>query len=88
LSTTDADSRIISHTYDDLGRHLITTYGASGPYTQSEYDCCSLQWTQDENGDKTYYTYDDAGRVETMRTDIQSQGQALVAYTYDDVGNV
>ena len=54
-------------------------------FTQNSYSCCTLNWSQDENGHKTYYDYDDDNRIIDMYTDITGQGTAdpLVAYAYD-----
>ena len=97
LSQTDANSRTIWHTYDKLGRQLATIYSVDGGtptvYTESDYSCCALDSSRDENGYKTYYVYDDLNRVSDVYTDISGQGpppayKPLVHYTYDDFGNV
>ncbi len=45
-----------------LGRQAATSYG-SGIGTQNQYSCCTLQWSMDENGNHTYYDYDDDNRA-------------------------
>ena len=58
-------------------------------FTQNSYTCCGLEWSRDENGNKTYYGYDGANRLAKMWTDItgQSSTTPLVSYTYDAFGN-
>jgi len=63
--------------------------GTPEVYAENSYDCCHLEWSSDENGNKTYYAYDDAGRVTKTWTDISGQDEdhPLVEYTYDWFGN-
>jgi len=60
-------------------------------YTQNSYTCCGLEWSRDENGNKTYYAYDGANRLSKSWTDVQGgatyTGAPLVQYTYDAFGN-
>ena len=53
--------------------------------------CCGLEWSRDENGNKTYYAYDGANRLSKSWTDVQGNatytGAPLVQYTYDAFGN-
>jgi RHS repeat-associated protein len=96
--TVDASGRAVWYRYDDLGRPTLTVYkwvsgvvdGTPEVYTENHYNCCSLEWSRDENGNKTYYAYDDAKRVTKVWTDTQNpNGEAhpLVEYTYDAFGN-
>ena len=48
--------------------------------------CCGVFEEKDENDHRTYYDYI-GGRVARMRTDVQSPGQWLVTYDFDEFGN-
>lgn len=99
LSSTDADGRSVWYRYDAQGRQTLTVYkwvdgvvdGTPEVYTENHYDCCKLLWSRDENGNKTYYGYDDAKRLAKTWTDEQGgesyTGPPLVEYTYDAFGN-
>jgi YD repeat-containing protein len=95
VRTTDANSRSMWYTYDDLGRPLRTIYavdtaGNPSVYTENTYDCCNLTTSEDEDHRETRYKYDTAGRVTDVWTNItgQSDGTPLVHYEYDGFGNV
>ena len=95
LKTTDANSRSMWYTYDDLGRPLKTIYavdtaGNPSVYTQNTYDCCNLLVSRDEDGRETHYVYDQASRVTKVYTNVtgQSEGNPLVMYEYDGFGNI
>ncbi len=59
-------------------------------YTRNSYGCCTLNQTRDENGNNTYYSYDDLNRLIGTWTDVQggpTSANRLVTYTYDPFGN-
>lgn len=103
-STTDADGRTICYRYDDHGRLTHTIYKwidannnqfadigeTLQVYTENTYrTCCDLlEYSSDENGNYTYYDYDNANRLWKTWTGIQYQNGTtpLVQYVYDDLG--
>jgi len=74
VSTVDADNRTVWYRYDSLGRQTLTVYkwvnnvvdGTPEVFTQNSYTCCGLEWSRDENGNKTYYAYDGANRLSKL----------------------
>ncbi len=102
LLSTDADGREVRYRYDALGRqtHVIYAWedadsdeqydpGEETVFTQNSYTCCGLEWSRDENGNKTYYGYDGGNRLAKTWTAITGQGAntPLVSYTYDAFSN-
>lgn len=95
LSTTDANGKTIWYRYDPQGRQILTIYkwqggtvgGTPEVYTQNEYSCCYLLWSRDENGNKTYYDYDDAKRVKRTWTDVQARAWPGVQIVNGEVVN-
>jgi RHS repeat-associated protein len=102
--TSMATGRKVWYTYDTLGRAQKTIYawqtaptsddapasGMASVYTENVYDCCKLLRSRGENGNWTYYDYDDMNRVIGTWTDVQgddTSSHRLVTYHYDSFGN-
>jgi hypothetical protein len=92
LFETDARNYQTDTAYtNDAGVKIVTTTFPLTPpdgerRTRVEKSaCCGVFEEKDENDHRTYYDYI-GGRVARMRTDIQSPGQWLVTYDFDEFG--
>ncbi|MCP4111829.1 MAG: hypothetical protein GY749_40935, partial [Desulfobacteraceae bacterium] len=96
LTFTDRDGNITGYAYDELGRNTDTWYcGESDTCTETEaiyktgteYDAAgNITAATDENGVRTEYDYDEAGRKTVVRQFHNDQVLETV-YTYDDNSN-
>ena len=88
LSKTDANGKVTSYTYDDLGRLVSESESVSGAVTQTytyAYDDRSNRTGLTATGADAYttsYTYDLNNRLLT-----ESRGGVTTTYTYDANGN-
>jgi RHS repeat-associated protein len=80
-----------SFAYDNNGRLTVATHG-NGTSVQYAYEAGELQSVQDENhtSPNTFYSYDAAGRIATVRQTLASAsgGEVTTSYAYDRNGNL
>jgi len=92
MSTTDAEDRTVQYelTYDATGEgRTEKTIYATGVETESHYTCCGIEWSDDEENNRTHYLYDALNQLWKVYTSIsgQSESAPLVQYEYDEFGN-
>lgn len=83
-SIADPAKRTTSYKYDSAGRLIRTTYGdgstEEASYGVGEFSARLLS-RKDRNGNKTLYSYDDTGRVRTIRVQEAGSGKILATTT-------
>ena len=63
----------------DANGHLEHRYRSNGDHFSQFWDCCKVEWSIDEDGIKTIYTYDPFGRLETSKKEGVDPGGTYLA---------